>query len=277
MDVKRFLKSSNIAFMLKNLLIAGVIFLLLAWLVLYFTDKYTNHGEFEVVPELKGLSVEEAAVILSEKGLYPQIIDSVYMRDKELGSIVEQVPNPAATIKRKRPVYLIINSRELRKIPIPDVYDVSYRQAEAMLKAVGLDVGNVEYIPSEYKNLVTDIKYRDKSIHPGTRLPEGEKIVLVVGRGLGEQAVDVPSLRGLNLESARIEILRANMAMGAINYDIPPTGNESEYIIYRQRPAVGNTAQLGSRVDIWLSTDISLLEKEFIDEERIRENDEEFF
>lgn len=277
MDVKNLLKKSNIVFILKNIVIAGIVFLALAWLTLFFTDKYTRHGEYEIVPDLKGYTIEEAAVILSEKGLYPQIIDSVYMRDKKLGSIVEQVPNPDGTIKKKRPVYLIINSREIRKIPLPDVNDVSYRQAEAMLKAVGLDVSDVEYTPSEYKNLVTDMKYNGKSIHPGTRLPEGEKIVLVVGRGLGDQTITVPSLRGMSIESARSEILRANMTIGALNYDVPPTGNEADYIVYRQRPFSGNSAQIGSRVDIWLSTDISLMEKEFFDEEHIRENDEEFF
>lgn len=263
--------------MLKQLLIAVIVTFILAWLVLSFTDRYTYHGQFETVPDLKGLNIEEASVILSQKNLYPQVIDSVFMRDKELGTIVEQAPNPDATIKRKRAVYLIINSRELRKVPVPDVYDVSYRQAEAMLRSVGFDVGNVEYVPSEYKNLVTDMKYRDKNIHPGTRLPEGEKIVLVVGYGLGDQTLAVPSLKGLSSEQARTEILRASMTMGAINYDVPPTGDESQYIVYRQRPAAGNTAQLGSRIDIWLSTDISLLDKEFVDEELMNENDEEFF
>ena len=120
--------------------------------------------EAEIIPDLKGSYVEEAEVMLAKQGLFPQVIDSVYVRDKKLGTIIEQIPPANSTIKRNRPVYLIINSRQIRQVPLPDVNDVSYRQADAMLKSIGLNVSNVEYTPSEYKDLVIDVKYRGRSI-----------------------------------------------------------------------------------------------------------------
>ncbi|HLP04308.1 MAG TPA: PASTA domain-containing protein [Paludibacter sp.] len=154
---------------------------------------------------------------------------------------------------------------------------MSYRQADAMLKAVGLSVGSVEYTPSEFKDLVTDVKYRGRSILPGTRVPEGSLLVLVVGNGLGESGAQVPALKGLTLEEAREDVLSASFVIGAINYDVQPSGNEEDYIIYRQSPSAGESIPTGSHIDIWLSTDKSLLNKTFDEDEKKDEGDEQFF
>jgi len=209
--------------------------------------------------------------------LYPQVIDSVFVRDKKLGTIIEQIPPVNSTVKRNRPIYLIINSRQVRKVPMPDVNDVSYRQADAMLKAIGLSVSSVEYSPSEYKDLVIAVKYRGQNIPAGARVPEGSSLVLVVGSGLGGESSLVPNLKGLALEEAREEALADSMVIGAIDYDVEPNENENEYIIYRQRPAAGRSVPAGTRIDVWLSKDKSMLNKTFEDEEEQVEPDEEFF
>ena len=276
MDFKKFWKESFAGFVLKRILLAITIFVALAWITLLIVDQYTRHGEFEVVPDLRGMYVEEAELMLSNQGLYPQVIDSVYVRNKKLGTIIEQTPIPNSTVKKDRPIYIIINSRQVRKIPVPDVTDVSFRQADAMLKAVGLNVSGVDYKPSEYKDLVIDIKYRGKSLDPGTRIPENSYLTLVVGSGVGDETVSVPSLKGLTLEDARTETISASVIIGAIQYDVQPSGDEQEYFIYRQRPSAGQGVDAGSRIDVWLSKDKSLQNKSFEEEENTEE-DEQFF
>lgn len=276
MDFKKFWKESFAGFVVKRVLLAITIFVALAWITLLIVDQYTRHGEFEVVPDLRGMYVEEAQLLLSNQGLYPQVIDSVYVRNKKLGTIIEQTPIPNSTVKKDRPIYIIINSRQVRKIPVPDVTDVSFRQADAMLKAVGLNVSGVDYKPSEYKDLVIDIKYRGKSLDPGTRIPENSYLTLVVGSGVGDETVSVPSLKGLTLEDARTETISASVIIGAIQYDVQPSGDEQEYFIYRQRPSAGQGVDAGSRIDVWLSKDKSLQNKSFEEEENTEE-DEQFF
>jgi len=276
MDMKKFWKDTFGGFLLKNLLIAIGIFVALAWIALISMDFYTHHGESEVMPDLRGSYVEEAELVLAKQGLYPVVIDSVYVRDKKLGTIVDQIPAPNSILKSNRPVYLIINSRQVRQVPLPDVSDVSYRQADAMLQAIGLSVGNVEYTPSEYKDLVTDVKYKGPSILPGTRVPEGSALVLVVGSGLGEGDAVVPVLKGMELEEARQQALTALLVLGAVDYDVQPDGNEADYVIYRQRPAAGSTLPAGSRVDVWLSTDKERINEVF-EEDKPAASEEEFF
>ncbi len=275
MDFKKFWNESFLGFLLKRFLLAIVVFVALSWITLALIDVYTNHGEAEIVPDLKGAYVEEAEVILAEKGLYPVVIDSVYVRERKLGTIIEQTPSPNSTMKRNRPVYLIINTRQVRQVPLPDIVDVSFRQADAMLKSLRINIQSVEYKPSEYRDLVIDVKYKGLVVPAGTRIPEGASVVLVVGRGLGGDVAVVPNLRGLTLENARQEALASMLVIGAVEYDIPPSGNDNEYVVYRQRHNAGKEIPSGSRVDVWLSRDKSLLNKEF--KEEVVEEDESFF
>ena len=85
----------------RNLLIAigSVIgFILIIFFSLRF---YTRHGESISVPQLKGLSVENAVASLESLGLRYQV-DSVYQMDKEPGLVVEQDPDPNTSVKSNR-------------------------------------------------------------------------------------------------------------------------------------------------------------------------------
>jgi len=277
MDLKKFWKETFGGFLLKNVLIAIGIIIALSWITLIFVDFYTHHGESEVIPDLRGSYVEEAQAILAKKGLYPQVIDSVYVRDKKLGTIIDQIPPANSTVKSNRPIYLIINSRMVRQVALPEINDVSYRQADAMLQSIGLSVASVEYAPSEYKDLVSDVKFHGRSIQPGTRVPEGSALVLVVGSGLGAESTAVPSLKGLGLDEANQAIVSASFVIGAVQYDDDHSGNDADYIIYRQHPAAGTTLPAGSRIDVFLTRDKSRLKEVFEEDKKQGETDEQFF
>lgn len=279
MDFKKFWKETFAGFILKNILLSIAIFVALAWGTLLFIDYYTHHGESQMVPDLRGSYVEEAEMLLSKKGLSVQVVDSVYISGKKLGTIVEQTPSPNSLVKSNRPIYVIINSRQVKMVPLPEVNDVSYRQADAILNAIGLTVSNVEYQPSEYKDLVIDVKYRGRSIAAGTRLPEKSAVVLVVGSGLSDDMVLVPSLKGMNIDTGRDSVVRAMLVVGATSYDVTPSGNENKYVIYRQSPAAGRSVPAGTRIDLWLSKDKSLLDKTFDEDSNGGDgnSEEEFF
>jgi len=277
MDIKKFWKETFAGFILKNFLIALGIIVAVTWIALIGVDFYTHHGESETIPDLRGSYLEEAEVTLARKGLYPVVIDSVYVRDKKLGTIIDQIPPANSTVKRNRPIYVIINSRSVRQVAIPEINDVSYRQADAMLQSMGLSVSNVEYAPSEFKDLVIDVKYHGRSVTPGTRLPEGSSVVLVVGSGLGDSQAIAPSLKGLGLEAATQEIQSASLIIGSVEYDVTPSGNEDDYIIYRQRPAAGTSLTSGSRIDVFLTKDKARLKEVFEEDKKKEETDEQFF
>jgi len=112
---------------------------------------------------------------------------------------------------------------------------------------------------------------------PGTRIPEGSSVVLVVGSGMGNSQAMVPAVKGMGLDEATQEALSASLVIGAVEYDVPPTGNEAEYVIYRQRPAAGTSLSTGSRIDVYLSKDKSRMKEVFEEDKKKEDTDEQFF
>lgn len=255
-----FWNNNYLGYILKNILIATGLLMGLILATLLLINIYTNHGSSEKVPNLKGTKLEEARIMLKRHNLEAEIIDSVYLKDKKQGTIIEQNPAPNSIVKPGRPIYLIINSKSARKITLPDVRDVSLRQAEAMIKSMGVNIATVQYAPSEYRDLVLDIKYKGQTLLPGSKIPEGSSVVLIAGDGYGEgTSSGVPSVKGLDLKSATEIINASNFLMGGIIYDVTPNGNEDQYIVYQQRPEPGDPVSTGTAIDLFLSKDRSRL------------------
>lgn len=252
MDFKTFWKKSNVALVIKSLLLAAFIVLVIIGGVYIWLKHYTRHGEEIKVPNVCGMYMEEAQITLQSAGLTLQVIDSTYSKKVPLGTVVEQNPVADASAKRGRSVYAIVNARSVRQVPIPDLRDESYRQAEATLRALNLSVSEVIYEVSEYRDLVLDVRKDGKSVEVGTRLPEGSAVTLVVGQGSGAGSVAVPDLSGKTLAEARQELLSMRLILGATLYDAPAEENK-EYYIYNQEPASGVWAREGDHVDVYLS------------------------
>ncbi len=160
-------------------IITGLVFILIIWL-----RFYTHHNESIVVPDLRGYTVEEVAQILDNKHLRFEVIDSVYIKGKKPGSVIEQIPAAESNVKEGRIIFLSINSLTVKKIPIPDVRDQSTRQATATLTAMGFNISQIVEVPSEYKDLVVAVVYKGSKILPGQKLPIGANLILNVGDGM---------------------------------------------------------------------------------------------
>lgn len=279
MEKKSFWNNHFFGYALKNVLIALAIVLGLVWAVFILINIYTNHGKTENVPSLKGLTIQEAQMLLENHNLKMEIIDSIYTKDVKLGSVIEQNPSPNSIVKPGRFVYLVVNSRTIRKISLPQLTEISLRQAEAMLASVGIQVGNISYAPSDYKDLVLDVQYGGKSIKPGDKINEGSAITLVVGNGMGGNKSSVPVLKGMNLNDAKNTINTAAYNIGGVIYDEEPQGDEDEFVVYKQRPMSGDSVSVGTHIDIWLSKDKNKKDDEAIikaqEKEKIKQEQKE--
>ncbi|MEI7675740.1 MAG: PASTA domain-containing protein [Bacteroidales bacterium] len=190
MEVKKTIHQLLQNFYIKNILWAIGIILILVIALMIWLNIYTLHNESITVPDLRGLTVEKAEQILKNKNLRYEVVDSVFVKGKAPGAIVEQIPAPESNVKEGRIVFLSINAVNAKKVLVPDVRDQSSRQAIATLTAVGFEVGNVVEVPSEYKDLVVDIIYRGQRVLPGQKLPMGGKLILNIGNGLGAVSSD---------------------------------------------------------------------------------------
>lgn len=105
MNFKTFWKETIAGFITKQILLAIVIVVVLSWVALLILDQYTHHGESVKVPDLQGLYEEEARNLLEPYELYPMVIDSVYVKDKPLGTVVEQIPAANSSVKKNRSIF----------------------------------------------------------------------------------------------------------------------------------------------------------------------------
>ena len=85
-----------------NLLLAVVVACALVFGTLKWLDSYTRHNEAVVVPDVKGLGMEEAAEFFKNSNLRYNVIDSVFSKDVKPGAIVELVPMAGSKVKEGR-------------------------------------------------------------------------------------------------------------------------------------------------------------------------------
>jgi beta-lactam-binding protein with PASTA domain len=152
---------------------------------------------------------------------------------------------------------VIQNARFRRPVILPELRDLSLRQAETTIKTLGLNIQEVVYEPSTFKNILLDIRVGDTSVVAGTRLEEGDYLTLVVGKGQGIKEVTVPYIVGKSIDEARSWLLANSLTLGSVEYDIEPTEEtKNSYIIYQQEPTSGIVVVEGTSVSIKLSTSI---------------------
>ena len=251
-----FFDKSDLKFVGWNVVLAGVVLALILVFLVIWLRGYTQHGQEVEVADVRGIVCEEAQPILAEQGLVLVVIDSTYSDKVPFGTIVEQDPKPDSHAKHGRAVYVTINATTKRQVAMPNLQDMSYRQAETTLLGLGLRVDSVyDYEPSTFRDLVLDVKYNGMSVQPGEKLAVGSKVRLVVGFGRGTEQVEVPSVIGLTLQDARSFLLSHRLTVGAVTYDEPEEEGVTQYV-YQQIPAAGEKLIEGETVALKLSADI---------------------
>lgn len=257
MSIRDFFTSKSTLFVIKNILLAILIVVILLCVLFFWLRHYTEHGVEIEVPNVVGAYIEEAQPQVEASGMVLQVTDSTYSNTVPLGTIVEQTPPANSHAKKNRTLYVVVNARTRRQVPVPNLQDMSFRQAEATLRSVGIRVSDkYEYEPSEYKDLVLDIKQNGRSLEPGDRIDEGSMVTLVVGFGKGTEMVTVPGTTGLTLSNARALLLSQRLTIGTVEYDEPTTESAQEPVVYAQSPMAGEQLLEGSMVNLKLSTNV---------------------
>ncbi|WP_373812424.1 PASTA domain-containing protein [Porphyromonas loveana] len=183
MQLKNFYRKHPIISTLL-LVIAASIFIFVG--TMFALDIYTRHNSSIIMPELRGKGLKEAERLLAEHDLRYEIVDSVYDASLAPGVVVEMVPSSGNTVKPGRIIFLSITARDARKGIIPDLKDMSGRQAMAVLKGLGFERITERYVSGDYVNLTDGVELADgRSVPAGTRLPITTPLVLRIVNGYG--------------------------------------------------------------------------------------------
>lgn len=241
-----------------NLLIAIVLLLLLFFIFLKSLNYFTHHGSYLKVPDVNNKNIKEATDLLSKEGFEVLVQDSVYYDTIPPLTVVKQFPEPEASVKVNRTVYLTVNRAVPPVIEMPNLIGMSFRNAELELRSRGLKLGDTTYKPDIAKNAVLDQLFKNNTIRPGTKITMGNTIALVLGAGVGSEDMPVPDLFSMNFEEAAALLEANKIILGSVVPDGDISDTSSAFI-FRQQPqrfnddGTMNRIRQGQMIDVWIT------------------------
>lgn len=222
----------------------------------YIMPVYTQYNVGVTVPDVTKMSFEEASTRLESRGLRVEILERRGNEAFPPDFVLDQNPKGNAMVKPNRKIYLTVNTPEVPMVNVPNVVNLSLRNAEIQLQNHGLQVGNISYASSRFKNSVLN-----QSVLAGTSVRRGSAVNLVVSDGLGQNKVSVPDIVGLTLAEAQRAVRQAGLRVGAIQFqrtaDIEPNH------ILGFSPAGADSLFEGESINLFVS---ELLRAEEVDE-----------
>lgn len=241
----------------KHLAIAVTVMVVLFWLILKTLGVYTSHGESLNVPNLTGVNYTDVDKIEGTEQFEFIVIDSVFDDHFQKGAIVLQDPPPGSKVKHARKVYVTVVATQPEMVFVPDLVDLSLRQALNELKANGLKLDKMVYVDNFAKNAVLAQRFEGDTIRPGMEIQKGSAIELILGKGLKRDRIKIPFLIG-KTESEAISILNnSSFNVGFLKYFDERDRGHSR--VYKQQPEAKDnfTTDIGAYVDLWFRTDLA--------------------
>ena len=102
---------------------------------------YTKHNRYIEVPNLSGLNLDDAIDVLKKNRLKYEVLDSSkFFVEIPNYSIISQIPLEKELVKKNRKIYLNVNPRNFQKVSLPNVIQITKRNAESILTALGFQV-----------------------------------------------------------------------------------------------------------------------------------------
>jgi len=215
----------------------------------------THHGREVVVPSLIGLTIPELQARTDMADFTFEVIDSTYDLNRKKGSIAFQEPPPGSKVKPDRAVYLTLVASKPEQVSMPDLRDLTFRQAMAVLETYGLKPGNMEYVPDIAKNAVLKQRYKGRDIAPGEWIEKGQRIDLQLGKGGGGESSSIPLLLGMKRNEAIKALTAAFFVVGTETYE---DGNDTLTArVFKQSPSFLSKGyhHSGESIDLWYRSD----------------------
>ena len=232
-----------------HLLIIILLSFILMWLAFKSLNGYTRHDKVYTMPDFVGqnyLEVQEEY----DRDFHFILIDSIYPKGQEPGSIVQQDPLPGSKVKRGRNVYYIIVATTPEKTEMPNLKNLSLRQALGLLEANGLEVDKLIYEDFFAKNAVIEQLYQGQVIEPGTEIVKGSKVSLRVGIGQDKKKIEIPNLLGRPAAEVKRLLNVAGLNLGTETHD---DSDSLQYMkVSRMQPGPSSgLVEAGTFVNIW--------------------------
>lgn len=250
---------TNRSFWVNLAIVIGLTFLIIFG-VLQMLGVITKHGEYLTVPSVTSRNTAEAIKLLESKGFDVTILDSVYVDSANRGTVLKQFPEANSTVKVNRSVLLTVNRVTLPLVDMPSLQGKSLNYAVEILKRSHLVLGDTSFKPDFMLGSVLEQRFNGSAISSGAKLTWGSSIDLIIGGGLADKRIPVPSLLGLTYSEGKALLDAEGISVGALIPD-PGIRDTLGSFIYKQNPGRFTDddrhqlmyIQSGQLIDLWIS------------------------
>ncbi len=233
---------------------AIIVLVILFFLVLKYLDIYTRHGEAYIVPDFSGSTLLEVKNQDFDEIFDFIVTDSVFDNSQLPGTIVLQNPAAGSKVKKGRNVYITTVAIMPEMTTMPDLKDLTLRQALTMLRTEGLDIRTLIFEPYLAEDAVIGQYFNEDTLEAGTEIEKGSEIDLVLGRGRN-LPVPLPFLIGLDRKTASDRILLSSFNVGREYFMDEENGGTMR--VYRQEPEWDDEGKYyrGDYLNVWYRSD----------------------
>jgi serine/threonine-protein kinase len=205
-----------------------------------------NRGVVEV-PDVVRLSFEECREKFFKAGLLTEVRGKEYDDSVAQDAIISQYPEAGSRVKKGRKIAVVVSKGKEISI-IPDVRNISERQARIKLKKTGFTLGKIKKVYSKERPVDVVINAFPQS---GTTTSREIEVDLFVSKGPKPTHAEVPNLVGESLKSAKKKINESELVLGKISYQNNPSLLPGTII--SQSAAPGSRVPLESKLNLVVS------------------------
>lgn len=232
--------------LLLNLLLVALITCLSYILFFSSLAGITHHSSDIKVPAVTGK--DGVAAIKELEGMGFEVhVDSTYDPTKKALLVLQQMPDIGDVVKKGRTLFLTLNKKAPPQTPMPNLINLSFRSAQMILVSNRLILGDTTFRPDIAQGAILEQLLNGQPVRPGQMIPQGSRISLVIGNGLGETELNVPDVIGMTYPEAAA-LLSAN---GLQFTPIPDEGAITDTAtakVYKQTPSAINDLGAPSRI-----------------------------
>lgn len=205
------------------------------------------------VPDILGMTVEEATETLNKKGLGLSIAERAYSDKYEKGEIMEQKTAANKKVDKNTEIQVVVsNGEEILTVTVPDVSGQSESAAQKTLEDANLVVDS----ESKYDDHIEAGKVISTDPAAGMEVEEGTHVKMYVSMGV--EKVEVPQITGITSEEAQAALAAVGLIGGSVTEEYSEE-YDAGYVISQGKSA-GSKLEKGSAVDYVVSKGSSKVE-----------------
>lgn len=202
-------------------------------------------GESVDVPDVTGLTLEEATAELEDAGFTVGPAEYVYNADVEEGKVASQNPRANSKAAKGSRVTLSI-SQGAEQVEVPDLSNMTPDEARQALSKQGL---KYEAGTAEYSSGVAEGRVARQNPTAGTKIAKGETVTCYLSAG--EEGTVVPDVTGKSASQAEVILENAGFKVKTEESASDSVGSGN---VISTTPAAGTKAKSGSTVLVTIST-----------------------